>query len=118
MSPTLHDGDFVVALRTRWAGRYRPGDVVLVDHPALGWIIKRIARLEPEGWLRLEGDDPESCSSEFLGNVPLQAVLGRAVLRITPPPRGMSRLRRRARAGRARICARACPRNGRGLRWP
>jgi signal peptidase I len=94
MSPMLQDGDFIVAVRSGWADRYRRGDVVLVDHAALGWIVKRIARIDAEGWLRLEGDDPASCSSESIGRVPSQAVLGRAVLRIAPPPRGTSRLRR------------------------
>jgi len=98
MSPTLEDGDFVVALGGLLAGRYRTGDIVLVAHAALGLIIKRIARLDEtdaaDASVELEGDGPLSCSRQSLGRVPRRAILGRAVLRVAPGPRGTSRLAR------------------------
>lgn len=97
MSPTLEDGDFVVALGGLLAGRYRAGDVVLVAHAELGLIVKRIALLDADGAVELEGDAASSCSRQSLGRVPRRAILGRAVLRIAPGARGTSRL---ARGGR------------------
>src|SRR5262245_61070948 len=108
MSPTLEDGDFVLALGGVLAGRYRVGDIVLVAHGALGLIIKRIAHLhdragdgaEPgtkasvQGEVELEGDGPLSSSRASLGRVPRRAILGRAVLRIAPGARGTARLAR------------------------
>ena len=105
MSPTLEDGDFVVAIGGVFAGRYRAGDVVLVAHAALGLIIKRIVHLDEtdstDAAVELEGDGPLSCSRPSLGRVPRCAILGRAVLRVAPGSRGTSRLARgRARAER------------------
>jgi hypothetical protein len=98
MSPTLEDGDFVVALGGPFVGRYRVGDVVLVAHASLGLIIKRIAHVDAsdgvDGHLELEGDGPLSCSRQSLGRVPRRAILGRAVLRVAPGSPGTSRLAR------------------------
>jgi hypothetical protein len=84
MSPTLEDGDFVLALAAPWLGRVRCGDVVLVRHRRLGLIVKRVVHLDHSGWLKLAGDSAASCSSESMGRVQRRAVLGRAVLRIAP----------------------------------
>src|SRR5262245_51123701 len=98
MSPTLEDGDFVVALGAPLARPHRRGDIVIVEHERLGLIVKRIAELDPFGdWVQLEGDAAASCSRESLGRVARRAIKGRAILRIAPAPRGTSRLRRAAR---------------------
>jgi hypothetical protein len=95
MSPTLDDGDFVVALGPPLVRRHRPGDVVVVAHARLGLIVKRIAALGPESdWVELAGDAAASCSREALGRVPRRAIVGRAVLRVAPGVRGTSRLSR------------------------
>ncbi|HTV22541.1 MAG TPA: S24/S26 family peptidase [Polyangiaceae bacterium] len=95
MSPTLENGDFVVALGAPLARQHRAGDVVIVDHARLGLIVKRIAELDPSGnWVQLEGDSAASTTREALGRVPCHHVKGRAILRIAPAPRGTSRLPR------------------------
>ena len=98
MAPTLRDGDFVLALRQRSASRLVPGDIVLVNHPSLGVLVKRLQRIDAAGQLELAGDGLSSSSSEAMGKVPSAAVLGRAWLRIAPAPRGMALLGRVARA--------------------
>src|SRR5262245_1754495 len=93
MSPTLEDGDFVVALGGPLAGGHRRGDIVVVDHVRLGLLVKRIAALHPAtDQVELAGDGAASCSRESLGRVPRRAILGRAVLRISRGPRGARRL--------------------------
>lgn len=50
MLPTLHDGDYVIGRRFH-AGRSHltSGQVVCVDHPHLGWLIKRTGVLTDGG---------------------------------------------------------------------
>jgi phage repressor protein C with HTH and peptisase S24 domain len=90
MSPTLHDGDVVLA---RFGAPPRPGDVVLV-----GWAarpeqlsVKRAVHAEADGWWVL-GDNPfGSTDSRTLG--PAQ-VLGVVRARLWPHPRSLRADRR------------------------
>jgi phage repressor protein C with HTH and peptisase S24 domain len=74
MSPTLHDGDVVLA---RFGATPRPGDVVLV-----GWAarpgqlsVKRAVRPDRDGWWVL-GDNPfGSTDSATLGPAQVRAVV-------------------------------------------
>lgn len=99
MAPTLRDGDFVLALGGLWSRGPRPGDVVLVEHPELGLIVKRVLARLASGALRLVGDGVSSSPTESLGDVSSSALRGRVLLCIAPPPRGIHRLTRRACAG-------------------
>lgn len=93
MAPTLLDGDFVLALGSRYARAPRAGDVVLVEHRELGLIVKRVRGLIGPDALQLAGDGALSTPTESLGDVPLGAVQGRVLLCIAPPPRGIRRLK-------------------------
>jgi nickel-type superoxide dismutase maturation protease len=83
MSPTLEDGDVVVA---RWGASVDVGHVVVVrrpDRPDL-LIIKRIVRREADGWW-IEGDNPEaSDDSRQFGAVDAGTVVARVLLRWRP----------------------------------
>ena len=88
MSPTLHDGDVVLA---RFGAAPRPGDVVLV-----GWAtrpgqlsVKRAVRPDGDGWWVL-GDNPfGSTDSRTLGPAQVRAVVRGAPL---APPRASPRV--------------------------
>lgn len=80
MAPTLSAGD-VLLLRRRQAN---VGDVVVVDHPTYGVIVKRI---NDKG--DLSGDSPDSTSTAELGPYDPATRVGVAVIVITP-----SRIRR------------------------
>ncbi|MGB3457108.1 MAG: S24/S26 family peptidase [Litorimonas sp.] len=88
MVPTLSHGD-VLLLRRRGARR---GDVVVVEHPRHGIIVKRIG---PDG--HLSGDGPDS--SDALGPFDPATLVGVAVLAVTPA--GLRRLSRRRSGTRA-----------------
>jgi len=86
MLPTLIEGQQVLvdprAYRRR---RPTPGDVVVARHPFCPdmKLIKRVARVEPDGGLRLVGDNPEaSTDSRSLGIVPPQLLEGRVQCRL------------------------------------
>ncbi|MEP3655012.1 MAG: S26 family signal peptidase [Litorimonas sp.] len=86
MTPTLAPGDYLLVTKAR---AVRAGFVVLVDHPKYGVIVKRIASVSGDS-INLEGDGPESTSTEALGHVALKNIKGRARLAITP--KGLKRL--------------------------
>jgi phage repressor protein C with HTH and peptisase S24 domain len=86
MSPTLADGDVVLA---RFGVRPRPGDVVLVRWAARPeqLSVKRAVRRDGTGW-HVEGDNPfGSTDSRTLGPAQVEGVV---VARLWPRP---SRLR-------------------------
>jgi nickel-type superoxide dismutase maturation protease len=81
MEPALADGDWVLA---RTSGRVRVGHVVVLAHPQRPGmlIVKRVARVGPDGYWVL-GDAPAaSTDSRQFGAVP--DVLGRVVWRVRP----------------------------------
>lgn len=86
MAPTLAPGDYLIVTKAR---TLRSGFVVLVDHPKFGTIVKRVASASNLS-VSLQGDSPESTSTEALGNVALNHIKGRARLAITP--KGLKRL--------------------------
>ncbi len=75
MLPTLRPGDLLV-LRRR---QPRTDDLVVVGHPRLGTVVKRLGA---DG--RLVGDGVESSSTHELGKLSNAALIGVAVLVITP----------------------------------
>ncbi len=96
MAPTLDDGDFVVALGARWAGRPRRGDIVLAEHAELGLIVKRVLYIDATGDVSLGDDNPWSRESAQLGIFERGALRGRVVLRVGRASGGLSRIPRGA----------------------
>lgn len=86
MTPALSSGDYIILTKAR---ALRPGFVVLADHPKYGLITKRVKTVEKDSVL-LEGDGPESTSSEAMGLIPKDKIIGRARLAIRPD--GLKRL--------------------------
>lgn len=88
MVPTYADGDDVlVDPRAYRRARPAPGDVVLTTHPTVAdtLIVKRIARVEPDGRLFVVGDNPDplqSTDSRQFGAIRFERVRGRVVGRL------------------------------------
>lgn len=77
MLPSLFDKDYVITFRHKKT-RYKLGDIVVVRHPELGIIIKRIVQLK-EASVLLAGDNPASTSSERMGWQPCNKIIGKVV---------------------------------------
>jgi signal peptidase I len=97
MHPTLEPGDWAIAIRARLV---RPGDVVILEHPARPDVelVKRVTAVggdigadgEPlrAGEIWIEGDAPLlSTDSRSLGPARLEDVRGRVILVWWPPRR-------------------------------
>jgi nickel-type superoxide dismutase maturation protease len=81
MLPVLKPNDFVFSL-PRYKSHYQVNDIVIVQHPSLGKIIKRIKSIEKKH-VQLVGDNLEkSTTTEALGSQPLHLIKGRVILHI------------------------------------
>jgi len=83
MEPTMNQGDYLVVTKFFKTRALRSGFLVLVEHPSLGRIVKRIARVEPTGvWLK--GDSVQSTSSASMGLLAFKNIEGRVRVVISP----------------------------------
>jgi nickel-type superoxide dismutase maturation protease len=94
MLPALHDGDWLLAVRTR---RIRPGQIVLALHPQRPGLqlVKRATRRVDGGWW-LESDFPAApgaVDSAAFGPVPEEKIIARVLLRYHRPRRDRYRSR-------------------------
>lgn len=91
MVPTLHPGDWLLADPEAYDDMApSDGDLVLAADPRepTRVLIKRVASVDPDGWLRLAGDAPEaSTDSRTFGSVDPANVAGRPWFRYWPPRR-------------------------------
>jgi len=83
MSPALENGDFAVAKLLTREANLSIGDIVQVDHPDLGLIVKYIMTLSPDG-VRLVGSSSSSIDPHATGKIPRERVISRLVWRIKP----------------------------------
>jgi phage repressor protein C with HTH and peptisase S24 domain len=85
MVPTLRDGDRVLV----WFGRIGTpvGRIVIVELPDRPLSVKRLISAEPDGTVRVEGDNPYgSTDSRTLGSLPQSAVKAVVIARVWPRP--------------------------------
>jgi len=87
MRPTLEPGDRILV--GRWLSPRR-GDIVVAqdpENPAI-YLVKRVAKLEPDGTLVLHADNPNvSRDSRHFGPVNRQLIVGRVIYRYLPGER-------------------------------
>ncbi len=91
MEPTIAAGDWLLVDPLAYAERPpAEDDLVLAPDPrdASLVLIKRVVAVDPDGWLRLEGDDPmHSTDSRIFGAIDPARVTGRPWFRYWPPTR-------------------------------
>ncbi len=94
MRPAFCEGDFVITWQTH---RLKIGDVITVNHPRYGLIIKRISQIDRSSdlpSLTLNGDNRRlSTPSDALGVVSIEQVLGKVLWHIKQPKVGNCGLR-------------------------
>ena len=87
MAPALKHGDQLLVDVRAVRRPPRPGDVVVVRLPERSLSVKRVTRVEGDGSLWVEGDNPfGSTDSRDLGALPAEAVEGRVLARLWPHP--------------------------------
>ncbi len=91
MEPTIAAGDWLLVDPLAYAERTPDvDDLVLATDPRDDGLvlIKRVVSVDPDGWLRLEGDDPmRSTDSRVFGAVDPRSVSGAPWFRYWPPRR-------------------------------
>jgi phage repressor protein C with HTH and peptisase S24 domain len=86
MVPTLRDGDRVL-VRFGAVGGAAVDRVVLLELPDRPLSVKRLVAIEPDGTVRVEGDNPYgSTDSRTLGPMPREAIKGVVLARLWPRP--------------------------------
>ena len=82
MVPTLVSGDFVVSF-SNLMKNYKNNEIVVVKHPTLGNIIKRVEIVDANNRVKLVGDNQEvSTSSSKIGWQDPKTILGRVIWHI------------------------------------
>ena len=81
MSPALENGDFAFAKCLSREAALFVGDIVQVDHPDLGLIVKYIATVSP-GNVRLIGAASSSIDPYATGKIARERVISRLVWRV------------------------------------
>lgn len=85
MLPTLTANDFVLCYRYRKT-QFDVGEMVVVQHPRFGVIIKRIEAITQQGNYVLSGDNKKvSTSSDTLGQISNSDILGKVIWHIAKP---------------------------------
>ena len=92
MSPTLAHGDCVIGWRPSRRRPVQVGDVVVVQQPYYGRMIKRVSACRSDGTLSVKGDNAATVASIDMGAIRRDQVLSRAQLRVSPRGLGLSRI--------------------------
>lgn len=84
MEPVLPDGSHILFRpiardRRKIVPNIRLGDIVCVDHPRYGRIVKQIASLGDDGF-ELEGISPKSTSRAKMGRLPYRKLCGKMAM--------------------------------------
>jgi len=80
MQPFLRSGDYVLASRLYLS--IARNDLIVVNHPLYGRIIKRISSIDQVLGVRLSGDNKESVTSDDMGWVDLKQVDAKVIFLI------------------------------------
>lgn len=83
MSPSFLPDSYVLSVSHPFQ-KLKKNDVILVNHPTYGKMIKRILNISPDGIL-LVGDNPMSVTTEQMGLIQKSDVLGKVIWHVNPP---------------------------------
>lgn len=80
MSPNFLENAFVFSIKYPLQ-TLQKNDVILVNHPTFGKIIKRISAISEQGiWLK--GDNPISTRTEEMGLIAKNQVIGKVIFQV------------------------------------
>jgi hypothetical protein len=79
LEPSLPNGSFALF---RSVKRVKRDDIVLVDHPELGLIVRKVAAVSLKGRIGLRGISRADAGERRLGNVDPDRVVGKLAMRV------------------------------------
>jgi nickel-type superoxide dismutase maturation protease len=80
MMPEYSEGDFVLAAKIPFIFVLRPGDVIILQHPLYGLLVKRIEAISGDGQqITVLGTHPTSIDSRTFGPIAPQEVIGKVI---------------------------------------
>jgi len=80
MSPGFNEGDFVIYMRKLMPWKaYQAQDLVVVDHPRYGIILKRIVEQNAQKQYQLQSDNAKGVSSTELGLCSDESIKGKVI---------------------------------------
>lgn len=79
LEPVLSDGEFVVFRRKNGAKR---GEIVLANHPELGWVAKKVHAVGKGGAIALHGLSELTPDGKRPGSVPPDRLFGKRLFKI------------------------------------
>lgn len=85
LSPEYLPGDYALLYTGKRGRQPKPGSVIVFRHPAYGVMIKRVQRVDADGWLYVTGSHPHSVDSARFGPIPPQEVIGTVIWHIRRP---------------------------------
>lgn len=80
MSPTYNHNDYLVSICWVFM-QVQKGNVVVISHPTLNNIVKRVLSIDKLGRMRLSGDNLLSVDSAGMGWVDKKHLIGKVILR-------------------------------------
>lgn len=81
MEPQLPKGSFALFRKVK---RVKRSDIVLVDHPDHGWLVRKVSAVSMSGRIGLRGVSRSATSARKLGNVDPDRILGKFAMRLSP----------------------------------
>lgn len=84
MVPLFLNGDYVLGIRVFWPkSQLKIGDIVIVDTPIYGRIIKEIVHIDIDSsMVQLAGKNLESVSTKKMGNIPFQSIKWKVIKKL------------------------------------
>ncbi len=80
MLPILAEGDFVIT--SRLLSKIRPNNIVVVEHPSYGRLIKRVLEVSDDHRLWLCGENTSSLTPEKIGWIHTENIKGKVYFSI------------------------------------
>ena len=80
MSPSYQDGDYLLSARSKFF-KLKVGDIIVINHPKYGDIIKEITTVLPDGY-HVQGKNSMSTSTEDFGLITPKMIQGKVIAKV------------------------------------
>lgn len=85
LSPSIQEGDYVLIGTNSFFFPIKINDTVVFNHPQHGMMIKKVTGIQQnKKTIAVSGTHPRSVDSRHFGNIPLNSVIGKVLIHISP----------------------------------